>query len=253
MITVGRFLINGEERCAIIEDDKAHIVKGGIFDEMERTGEAFQLSELAILPPLKPNKIIGIYSNYRSSVLAAGQPIPKEPPMFFKANSAAIGHGQSIVIPKVVKEVAFEAELAFVIKKKARNIKKEDAGYYILGYTGANDLTAKNFMSDGPWAKAKCFDTFQPLGRYLVITDDFNDIPVMFKLNGKVVQHSTTADFIFTPMEIVEYLSSMMTLEAGDVILTGTPAGGGPLNAADVSEVIVGCAGNLINNVVRDM
>lgn len=249
MVIVGRFLVDGKERCAIVEEGAAYLIEGDMFGSLEKTGEKYQVSNLAVLPPVKPNKIIGIYSNYRSSVMNSGNLIPEEPPMFFKANSTVIGGCQEIIVPRVVQQAAYEAEMAFVIKKKARNVKAKEAGEYILGYTGANDVTAKNFICDGPWAKAKCFDTFQPLGEYLVITDDFKNIPVSFKLNGELTQNSDTNDFIFSPGEVLEYMSSMMTLDAGDVILTGTPAGAGILSNGDICEVVVGYAGCLVNKV----
>lgn len=243
---IGRFLLADKERYAVIEEDMAYLIAGDIFGEFEKTGEVFQVSELKILPPIFPNKLIGIYANYRSAV----SEIPKAPPMFFKARTSVIGADEKIVVPEMVTEVAYEGELAIVIKKKAKNVKARNAGEYILGYTGANDVTAKDFLGDGPWAKAKAFDSFQPLGRYLVITQDFSDIPVTLKVNGEVKQSSNSDDFIFSPQEIVEYLSSMMTLEPGDVILTGTPSGAGNLNHLDTVEVVVGNAGELQNQVV---
>jgi 2-keto-4-pentenoate hydratase/2-oxohepta-3-ene-1,7-dioic acid hydratase in catechol pathway len=179
--------------------------------------------------------------------------VPDEPRIFLKPATAVIGPDAQIVYPSQSQEVHHEAELAVVIGRVARNIRTEDASRYIFGYTAANDVTARDLQrSDGQWTRAKGFDTFCPLGPAIETElDPLERLAVIARVNGEVKQAGFTSDMVFGVGELLEFISGVMTLLPGDVVLTGTPAGVGPLVPGDVVEVEVDGVGTLVNRVVR--
>jgi len=178
--------------------------------------------------------------------------IPKEPVIFLKPPSALIAHREAIVYPKGVARLDYEAELALVIKKKARNIREKDASKYILGYTCLNDVTARDIQKrDGQWTRAKSFDTFCPVGPWIETECAYADTRVSAYRNGTVVQDSRTSNFIFSVPRIVSFVSRVMTLMPGDVVSTGTPPGVGPLRTGDTISVCIDGVGTLENRVVN--
>jgi len=200
-----------------------------------------------------PTKIIAVGLNYRDHAKELSMEIPKVPCIFMKPPTAVIYNGDNIIYPSQSKQVDYEGELAIVIKQKIRNIKKEDAGKYILGYTCANDVTARDLQKlDGQWTRAKSFDTFCPIGP--VITDEVNPDNLKIKLyvNKILKQEGCTKDFIFDAYTLVSFISGVMTLLPGDVILTGTPKGVGPLNIGDVVRVEIEGIGVLENYVTAE-
>jgi 2-keto-4-pentenoate hydratase/2-oxohepta-3-ene-1,7-dioic acid hydratase in catechol pathway len=178
--------------------------------------------------------------------------VPEEPLIFMKPATSVIGQNAPIILPPSSREVHHEAELAVVISKIARNVKAEDASAYIFGYTAANDVTARDLqMRDGQWTRAKGFDTFCPLGPAIETElDPLERLAVICKVNGEVRQAGFTADMVFGVAEILEYVSAVMTLLPGDVILTGTPSGVGKIEHGDVVEVELDGIGSLVNPVV---
>ncbi len=197
-----------------------------------------------------PSKIIAVGLNYRSHARELDMAIPEEPILFLKPPSAVIGPDEAIVLPAGVGRVDYEAELAVVIGKTARNVTPEAAAEYIAGYTCANDVTARDLQQrDGQWTRSKSFDTFCPLGPEVAPEAPEPEALVELLLNGEVRQSAPVSDMIFPPLELVSFISGVMTLEPEDVIITGTPPGVGPLAAGDSVTVRIGGVGELINSV----
>lgn len=181
---------------------------------------------------------------------AKGVEFPAEPVLFLKPPSSVIGPGDSILIPPAVKNPAFEVELAVIIGKQAKNVSADSAFDYVLGYCLANDVTAKDHMIKGkPWTKGKSFDTFTPMGPYVVTDIDPDDTVISVSVNGEQKQLSNTSDMIFNVRELIAFISGVMTLEPGDVILTGTPPGGGNFNIGDVIKLSGPQLGEMVNDV----
>ncbi len=175
---------------------------------------------------------------------------PKAPLLFLKATSSLIDNGVDIIYPSQTKELHYEAELAIVIKDRIKNISAKDALKHVLGYTCANDVTARDLqLQDGQWGRAKSFDTFCPVGPRIVPDIDPNNLAIRCYLNGELKQSSNTADMVFKAEELVAFISSVMTLEPNDLILTGTPPGIGPMIVGDVVEVEIEKIGRLKNRV----
>lgn len=214
------------------------------------------LRELAVLPPVAPSKILCVGRNYRDHAKELGNDVPAEPLLFLKPPSSLLAPGGTILMPKQSERVDFEGELAVIIGRRARRLKQsDDLKPYIHGFTLANDVTARDLQKkDGQWARAKGFDTFCPVGP---IIDTGSDTGISFDasltiethVNGELRQHGSTADFIFTLPVLLEYITAAITLEPGDLLLTGTPAGVGPLKAGDVVEISVPGLGRLSNPV----
>ncbi|MBI5871214.1 MAG: fumarylacetoacetate hydrolase family protein [Actinobacteria bacterium] len=201
----------------------------------------------------KPGKIIAVGLNYRSHAAELGMAVPDEPILFMKPPSAVIGPGDSIVIPSISQRVDFEAELAVIIGKTARCLDLESAVDFVAGYTCANDVTARDLQEkDGQWTRAKSFDTFCPLGPWVETVAPEPDARVELVHKGEARQSAPVSDMIFSPLELVVFISRVMTLESGDVILTGTPPGVGRLKAGDEVTVWIDGIGELVNNVIRE-
>lgn len=200
----------------------------------------------------KPSKIIAIGLNYYDHAKELNMPVPDHPIMFLKPPTAVIGNGEEIIYPPQSKNIHYEGELAIVIKDKINHISREDAPKHIKGYTCANDITARDLQNiDGQWTRAKSFDTFCPLGPRLVSNIDPSNLNIQTRVNGKIKQASNTKNMIFDVPFLVSYVSSVMTLLPGDIIITGTPPGVGPLQAGDIVEVEIQGIGKLMNKVKR--
>ncbi len=206
---------------------------------------------MRILSPVQPSKIILVGLNYRDHARELHLAIPKEPVIFLKPPTAVIANAENIIYPLGVKRLDYEAELALVIKKKARNIPAERVKKYILGYTCLNDVTARDLQKkDGQWTRAKSFDTFCPIGPWIETNLDPSNLRIKCRLNNKLKQDSSTANFIFPVEHLVSYISRIMTLLPGDVISTGTPVGVGPMQPGDRVEVEIEGIGKLFNQVI---
>ncbi len=200
---------------------------------------------------LSPSKIVGIGQNYRLHAQEMGKGIPSEPLIFFKPPSALVGDGGVIERPAGYARVDHEAELGVVIGKRARRVRKADALDHVLGFTCVNDVTVRELQQkDGQWARAKGFDTFCPVGPRIVSGLDPSDLAIRCRVNGVVKQDSRTSDLIFDVPTLIEFITAHMTLEPGDLISTGTPAGVGNLNVGDLVEVDIQGIGVLANRVV---
>jgi 2-keto-4-pentenoate hydratase/2-oxohepta-3-ene-1,7-dioic acid hydratase in catechol pathway len=240
-----------EPRIGRIEGDTVHELSGSLLGKTEPTGRAWKLSEVALLPPSVPTKIVCVGRNYREHAAEFNSEVPKEPLIFFKPPSAIIAPGDPILLPAVSKRVDYEGELCVVIARRCRQLSgTDDVRPYIAGYTCVNDVTARDLQfSDPQWTRAKGFDTFCPFGPVLETEIDLQRTTVETYLNGVKKQSASTAEMIFSVDAIIRWVSRVMTFEPGDIIATGTPSGVGPLAAGDVVEVVVSGVGTLRNPV----
>jgi 2-keto-4-pentenoate hydratase/2-oxohepta-3-ene-1,7-dioic acid hydratase in catechol pathway len=227
------------------------------------TDTEIKMEQVKLLHPVDPPNIIAIGKNYEEHVKESGdEDLPEEPVIFLKATTSINGPGKNIVLPEIAPdEVDFEAELAVIIGKKTKNVKKEEVPQYILGYTCANDVSARDcqLRFDQQWARGKSFDTFCPLGPWIETSLESNSCDIKSKLNGKVMQSSNTSYMMFNINELVSYCSRNMTLLPGTIILTGTPEGAGfarnPnifLRPGDEIEIEIEGIGVLHNNVITE-
>ena len=220
------------------------------YGELERADVVLPLGACKVLAPVLPSKIVCIGKNYADHAREMGGEAPAEPVIFIKPNTAVIGPNDPIQLPWQSERVDHEAELAIVIGRIARNVRREDALSYVLGYTLANDVTARDLQTrDGQWTRAKSFDTFCPLGPWIVNDVDPSDKLIMCVVDGDVRQRGSTSDMIHDVESIIEFVRGVMTLLPGDVILTGTPAGIGPLTDGQSVTVTVQGLGALTNPV----
>jgi len=228
------------------------VYNGSPFVAWAPTETVVPWESVQLLAPVIPTKVIAVGRNYEDHADERNATVPDEPLIFLKPATSVIGPDANVVYPPISKEVHHEAELAAVISRVARHVRAEDASAYIIGYTAANDVTARDLQKkDGQWARAKGFDTFCPLGPAIETElDPLEKLAVICRVNGEVRQAGFTSDMVFGVAEILEYVSAVMTLLPGDVILTGTPAGVGKVEPGDVMEVEIDGIGTLRNRVV---
>ncbi len=216
--------------------------------------DSMPLSAATLLPPVTPSKIVCVGRNYRDHAKELGNEVPAEPLLFFKPPSSLLAPGGVVQMPPAAARVDFEGELALVIGRRASKLKADaDWRSYVRGYTVANDVTARDLQKkDGQWTRAKGFDTFCPVGPF--VSDEVDPevgLTVETRVNGELRQHGSTTDFIFSIPALLEYITAAITLEPGDLLLTGTPAGVGPLAAGDRVEVLIGGLGVLSNTFAQ--
>jgi 2-keto-4-pentenoate hydratase/2-oxohepta-3-ene-1,7-dioic acid hydratase in catechol pathway len=216
----------------------------------ETFAREYLLEEVRLLAPCSPSKVVAVGLNYRDHAEEMKLTLPDEPLLFLKPSTSVIGSGDPIILPPQSQRVDYEAELAVVIAKTARNVSYEKARDYVLGYTCLNDVTARDLQQkDGQWTRAKGFDTFCPVGPWIETDIDPSDLAISLVLNSEVKQQSRTSNLIFDTFRLVEFISHIMTLMPGDVIATGTTSGIGPMKQGDTVEVRVDGIGSLINPV----
>ncbi|MBC7251018.1 MAG: fumarylacetoacetate hydrolase family protein [Anaerolineae bacterium] len=248
---IARFVWQEEERYGLIEGNEVYLLEGDLFGAFERGQRVGTLAEIRLLAPCTPSKIVAVGRNYADHASEMESDVPSEPLIFLKPPSAVIGPGESIVYPPISQRVDYEAELAAIIGRRARNVSAEEALDFVLGYTCGNDVTARDLQSkDGQWTRSKSFDTFCPLGPWIVTDLKPNDLAIECRVNGAVKQKSSTRQMVFPVAELIRFITQVMTLEPGDVIMTGTPAGVGPLYPGDRVEVEIEGIGVLENVVV---
>ncbi|MFQ5947860.1 MAG: fumarylacetoacetate hydrolase family protein [Acidimicrobiia bacterium] len=235
-----------------VEPEGIRVHRGSPLVAWEPTELLVPFDEAHLLAPVFPTKVVCVGQNYASHAAEMNQELPGEPVLFMKPSTSVVGPGAPVIYPPDSKEVHHEAELAVVIGVVARNVAAEDAGRYILGYTAANDVTARDLQrGDGQWTRAKSFDTFCPLGPAIETElDPLDGLEVICRVNGEVRQSGSTADLVFGVAELVAFVTRVMTLLPGDLILTGTPSGVGPVVPGDRMEVEVQGIGILSNPVV---
>ncbi len=226
-------------------------VDGTPFGEYRRMSASLPFEAVRLLAPVEPSKIICVGRNYPEHAREHGNEVPQIPLLFLKPPSAVIGPGANIVLPPQSQQVEHEAELAVIIGKTGRWIPIEHAGEFIFGYTIANDVTARDLQRrDGQWTRGKGFDTFCPLGPWIETGLNPADTLITCRVSNAIRQMASTREMVFTVPQLVAYASSIMTLAPGDVILTGTPAGVGPLAGGDTVEITIEGIGSLRNPVV---
>lgn len=246
-----RFIVNGRESNGILEGSQIiELEQSFLINNSEKSGKIFELSDVELLPPVVPEKVIVIGLNYVKHAEEVNKPVPEEPMIFMVSPTAIIAHQEEIKIPFLDHETHFEAELTIVIGKEAKNVRKESAKEYILGYTIANDVSDRTLQrKDIQFTRAKSYDTFKPLGPLIETSIDPNNLGIKLKLNGDTKQDSNTNDLVFNVEELIEKVSTVMTLNPGDIILTGTPSGVGPLKPGDHIMIEIEGIGKLENKV----
>lgn len=245
-----RYEKDGSINYGSLEGNIVRKIEGDIFKDYRITEESNDINSVRLLSPCVPGKIVAVGINYRDHAVEMEHDLPEDPIIFIKPSTSVIGPEDKIICPEMSKRVDYEAELALVIGKTAKNVKPEDALDYVLGATCLNDVTARDLQKkDGQWTRAKSFDTFAPMGPYIVTGVDYNNLDIELVLNGEIKQKSNTSCFIAKAHQIVSYVSRIMTLDPGDVIATGTPSGVGPMKKGDVVEVRLEGVGVLKNYV----
>lgn len=259
-VRIARFTTGDDPRYALVEggpgQEQLVVITGDpIYTPVQPTGEQVPLDrdDVRLLAPVIPrSKVVGVGRNYADHAAEMGNALPSSPMLFLKPNTSVIGPDDPIVLPTWTEEVHHEAELAVVIGKVTKDVSPEHALSRVFGYTVANDVTARDVQrADSQWTRAKGFDGSCPLGPWVVPGLDVDDLAVRARVNGQTRQDGRTRDLVFDVATLVSYVSEVFTLLPGDVILTGTPAGVGPVVHGDVVEVEVEDIGVLRNPVIR--
>ncbi len=241
---------NQPPKSGWVFDENVGEIEGSIFGEYRRQEATMPLADVRLLSPCLPGKIVCVGRNYVEHARELGNDIPKIPLIFLKPPSSIVNPGDPIILPPQSQQVEHEAELVVVMGKRGRNIIAEEARNYILGYTVGNDVTARDLQkTDGQWTRAKGFDTFCSFGPWIETDFDISDALITCKVSGQPRQMGSTRDMVFSVPTLVAFISSVMTLEPGDLIFTGTPAGVGPLKAGDEVVVEIDGLGKLSNPV----
>ncbi len=250
MAAIGRFSKGNEVFYAKVVDGEIFRLRGDVFGSPSFERKPTPRKGIRALVPVVPSKIIAVGINYLDHAREMGRELPKEPLIWLKATTSLLADGGKIEIPFPEHRTDFEAELAIVISRKIRNVSPTTAARYILGYTAAQDISDRHIQkSDGQWARCKSFDTFTPLGPYVETNIDPNELGIQQFQNGQLRQNSNTKQLIFKPAQLVSFISTNMTLLPGDVILTGTPSGVGPIQSGDRLEVRIQGLTPLVNSV----
>lgn len=249
---IAKFQAGDKLAWGLVDGPELVVFRGHpLFQGYETTGERFALKDITLLPPILPtSKIVCIGKNYADHAAEMGGELPKEPLIFLKPTTSVIGPEEQIVLPKISNQVDHEGELAVVIGQLAKNVSLAEANDYIWGYTIANDVTARDIQNiDGQWTRAKGFDTFCPLGPWIETEFQPDGQILETKVDGELRQRASIDLLIHNIPRIIQHVSEAMTLLPGDVILTGTPAGIGPITSGQVVEISIEGLGQLTNPV----
>lgn len=245
-------LAGDEIAYGVVEAEGIRIHRGTPFVAWEPTETVVPFDAVHLLAPVFPTKVVCVGRNYVEHAAERGAVVPDEPVIFLKPATAVIGPGAPIVLPSEAEEVHHEAELAVVVGRVSRRVAAEDAVTHILGYTAANDVSARDLQKkDGQWARAKGYDSFCPLGPAIETEIDPLALRITCSVDGDVRQDGSTADMVFGVAELFAFITGVMTLLPGDIILTGTPAGVGPIVPGNLVEVDIEGIGSLVNPVVQ--
>lgn len=245
-----RYQKNGDTRYGWLDGTRIGAITGDIFGSYKRESIVDDVRDVKVLPPVVPSKIVAVNLNYDSRAAEVGTTRPDIPPIFLKPPSAILAHEEEIVLPPQSQQVEHEAELAVVMGRRARWVSVEDALKFVWGYTCANDVTARDLeQRDSHFTRGKGFDTFCPLGPFVSSDVDPADVVITCSVNNQLRQMTSTREMTFSVPQLIAFISSVMTLEPGDVILTGTCAGVGLLAAGDVVQVEIEGIGKLVNPV----
>lgn len=236
-----------------VYQDKIGPIEGDIFSEYQRQEADISLAEITLLSPVNPSKVVCVGRNYVAHAEEHGAEVPESPLIFLKPPSAVIGPNEPIRLPLQSNQVEHEAELALVIGKRCRWLQPEETLGVIFGYTVANDVTARDLQRrDGQWTRGKGFDTFCPVGPWIDTEFDPTDTMISCHVNDELRQMATTRDMVFSISQLLVYITSVMTLEPGDIVLTGTPSGVGQLRSGDLVSVNIEGLGEISNPVEQD-
>ena len=247
-----RFRHGDRIATASLEGEFVRPLRGTFFEDPVPTGEEIPIGDVRLLAPVLPSKVVAVGKNYSLHAEEMGGEVPEEPVLFIKPSTAVIGPGDPIPCPALSDRVEHEAELAVVVGRLARRVSIEDAGRFLLGYACANDVTARDLQRrDEQWTRSKSFDGFCPLGPWVETEFDPSDAAVECRVNGETRQAGRTSQMVVGPAELLSFITRVMTLLPGDVVLTGTPAGVGPLRPGDEVEVEIEGIGTLKNDVVK--
>lgn len=247
---IARFVVGDEVEFGVVEGDEVAPITSHPFGPFTFAGYRHPLTEVRLLAPVLPSKVVGIGKNYGDHAAEMGGPAPADPLLFLKPSTSVLGPGEPVRYPASSTHVDFEGELAVVIGRTCRDIPAEHALDAVLGYTCGNDVTARDQQaSDGQWTRAKGHDTFCPLGPWLETHLDPAELELTTTVNGEIRQHARTSSLLHPVAELIAWVSSVMTLLPGDVILTGTPAGVGPVHPGDEVSVTIEGIGTLTNPV----
>lgn len=250
MAAIGRFQKDDEIFYARVVEGELYRLRGDVFGSPTFDKRPTPLKGVRTLVPVVPSKIIAVGLNYADHARETGASIPKQPLFWFKAPTSLLADGGKIEVPFPEHRVDYEAELAIVIGRRVRNVTPTAAARYIFGYTAAQDITDRTIQAaEGQWCRCKSFDTFTPLGPYVETQIDPHDLTIQLFQNGQLRQNSNTKQMIFNCFELVSFISTNVTLLPGDVILTGTPAGIGPIASGDRLEVRIQGLTPLVNTV----
>lgn len=250
MAAIGRFQKGDEIFYAKVVDGEIFRLRGDVFGSPSFEKKATRLKGLRTLTPVAPSKIIAVGLNYADHARESNKPLPSEPLFWIKATTSLLPDGGKIEVPFANHRTDFEAELAIVIGRRVRNVAPAAAARYIFGYTAAEDISDRTIQSaESQWTRAKSFDTFTPLGPYVETKIDPHDLSIQLFQNGQLRQNSNTSQLIFNCFQLVSFISTNLTLLPGDVILTGTPSGVGPIESGDRLEVRIQGLSPLVNTV----
>lgn len=247
-----RFTTGGRAGYGTLDDEVIHGIEGTPYRRRKHSSYRYKLSDVKLLPPCTPSKVIAIGLNYYKHGSELKMAIPSEPLIFLKPSTAVIGPDDDIIYPDSSEQVDYEAELGVVIKTRAYRVAEAKALDYVLGYTCFNDITARDLQKkDGQWTRAKGFNTFAAIGPWIETELDPGNTDLEARLNGEIKQRGNTRDLIFPVPRLISFISQIMTLLPGDVIATGTPEGVGPMNPGDTIEIKIDKIGTLRNYVVK--
>lgn len=250
MAAIGRFQKGDDIFYAKVVDGELYRLIGDVFGSPSFEKKPTSLKGVKTLVPVSPSKVIAVGLNYADHARESGKPLPKEPLFWLKAPTSLLPDGGKIEIPFPDHRVDYEAELAIIIGRRVRNVTPAAAARYIFGYTAAQDISDRTIQeSESQWARCKSFDTFTPLGPYVETKIDPHELSIQLFQNGQLRQNSNTGQMIFNCFQLVSFISTNMTLLPGDVILTGTPSGVGPIASGDRLEVRIQGLAPLVNTV----
>lgn len=247
-----RFSHGQKAAYGVLLEDGIQCIHGEPFESISTMSAFHRLTDIRLLPPCAPSKVVALGVNYKSHGEELNHNIPSEPLLFLKPSTSVTGPEDKIVYPAMSQRVDYEGELGVVIKAVAKNVSREDAPSYILGYTCLNDVTARDLQAgDKQWTRAKGFDTFCPIGPWIETELDPANLLVETYLNGELRQSARTSQLIFGVYETLSFVSKVMTLLPGDVIATGTTSGIGPMQPGDTVEIKIEGIGTLRNYVIK--
>ena len=251
VVKYARFKAGTDVHYGIVEGDRLRAISGAPWDAPTKSSQTFAIADVRLLAPVEPRKVFCLAGNYASHM--AGQPLFKNPELFFKLPTSIAATGDDVVLPKGTEDVHYEGELVLVIGKRAKNITAEQAPAHLAGVTCGNDISARDWQKgDRQWWRAKGCDTFGPIGPYLVAGLNPDNLQLELRVNGETKQKERTSDLLFKSAEVVSFISRHVTLEPGDVIFTGTPQKTTAVKPGDVMEVEIEGIGILRNKVAAE-